>query len=68
VALQEQLREAIEKSGLSLYRIAKDSGVAYQVLHRFANRERDLTLETASKLADYFGMRLTRPKRPKKGG
>ena len=36
MALQDQLREAIQDSGLSLYRIAKDSGVVYQVLHRFA--------------------------------
>ena len=53
---------------MTLYRIAKDSGVVYQVLHRFARGERDLTLETATKLADYFGMRLTRPRRPKTGG
>ena len=66
--LNVQLRQAVEDSEISLYRIAKDSGVAYQVLHRFARGERDLTLETASKLADYFGMRLTRPQRPKKGG
>ncbi len=68
MALQDQLREAIEDSGLTLYRIAKGSGVAYQVLHRFARGERDLTLETASRLAEYFGMRMTRPKRPKTGG
>jgi plasmid maintenance system antidote protein VapI len=68
MALQDQLRQAIRDSGLSLYRIAKGSGIAYQVLHRFARGERDLTLETASRLADYFGMRLTRPRRPKKGG
>ena len=68
MALQDQFRQAIEDSGLTLYRIAKGSGIAYQVLHRFARGERDLTLETASRLADYFGMRLTRPKRPKTGG
>ena len=68
MALQDQLREAIEDSGLTLYRIAKGSGIAYQVLHRFARGERDLTLETASRLAEYFGMRMTRPKRPKTGG
>ena len=68
MALQDELRKAVEDSGLTLYRIAKGSGIAYQVLHRFARGERDLTLETASRLADYFGMRLTRPKRPKTGG
>ena len=68
MTLQDQFRQAIEDSGLSLYRIAKDSGIAYQVLHRFARGERDLTLATATRLADYFGMRLTRPRRPKSGG
>ncbi len=68
MALQDQLRQAVEDSGLTLYRIAKDSGIAYQVLHRFARGERDLTLATASRLAGYFGMRLTRPRRPKKKG
>ena len=68
MALQDELRRAVQDSGLTLYRIAKGSGIAYQVLHRFARGERDLTLETASRLADYFGMRLTRPRRPKTGG
>ena len=36
MALQDDLRQAIEDSGLTLYRIAKGSGIAYQVLHRFA--------------------------------
>jgi plasmid maintenance system antidote protein VapI len=49
-------------------RIAEGSGIAYRVLHRFASGKRDLTLETATKLADYFGMRLTRPRRLKTGG
>ena len=68
MALQDQLRQAVQDSGRSLYAIAKGAGIAYPVLYRFASGERDLTLETASRLADYFGMRLTRPKRPKKGG
>ena len=68
MTLQKQLRQAIESSGLSLYAIAKGSGIAYPVLFRFAKGERDLTLATASRLADYFSMRLTRPKRPKSGG
>ena len=68
MALQDQLRQAIADSGLTLYRIAKDSGIVSQVLYRFASGERDLTLETASRLTEYFGMRLTRPRRPKKGG
>lgn len=68
MALQDQLRQAVLDSGLSLYAVAKGAEIAYPVLYRFVMGERDLTLQTASRLADYFGMRLTRPKRRKKGG
>ena len=63
MSLTNQLLAAIKNSGVTLYRIAKDSGVPYVVLHRFARGERQIKLETADKLADYFGMRLTEPKR-----
>lgn len=65
MTLQGDLRKAVQDSELTLYAIAKGSGIAYSVLYRFVSGERDLTLETATKLADFFGMRLTRPKRPK---
>jgi plasmid maintenance system antidote protein VapI len=68
MTLQNQFKKAVEDSGLSLYAIAKGAGIAYPVLYRFVNGERDLTLETATKLADFFGMKLTRPKRHKTGG
>ncbi len=63
MSLTSQILAAIENSGATLYRIAKDSGVSYVVLHRFAHRERQIRLDTADKLAEYFGMRLTRPRR-----
>ena len=66
--LSDQLREAIENSGVSLYRVAKDSGVSWSVLHRFVNRERDMKLASAEKVAEVFGMRLTRPRRIKPKG
>ena len=59
--LADQLRQAVLDSGLSVYRIAKDSGVPQSALQRFITGHRDLRLETASKLAAYFGMRLTKP-------
>jgi len=61
--LTDQLRDAIKNSGATLYRIAKDSGVPYVVLHRFASGERQIKLDTADKLAAYFGMKLTKPRR-----
>ncbi len=68
MALDDQLRQAVQDSGLTLYAVAKGAGIAYPVLYRFASGERDLTLRTATRLADFFGMRLTRPKRPKREG
>ena len=68
MTLQGDLRKAVRDSGLTTYAIGKGAGIPLPVLYRFVSGERDLTLETASKLADYFGMRLTRPRRPKKGG
>jgi len=65
MSLTEQLRKAIDESGLSLYAIAKATSTPYAVIHGFANRNRDIKLETAEKLAVLFGMKLTMPKRPK---
>jgi len=63
MSLTQQLREAIAGSGVTLYRVAKDTGIPYAVVHRFANGERSINLETADRLAEFFGMHLTRPKR-----
>ena len=62
--LSAQLRAAINNSDLTLYRIAKDSGVSWAVLYRFLNGQ-DIKLASADKLAAYFDMRLTRPKKIK---
>lgn len=56
--LAEQLRKLIADSGLSLYRISKETGVPTTTLQRFVNRERDLTLGKASPLAEFFAVAL----------
>ena len=58
----EQLLEAIEESGLTRYSIAKDAGVDYYTLARFLDEGRDIRLSTVQKLAEYFGMRFTKPR------
>ncbi len=55
--MQEILREAIQKSGKSVNQIAKETGVLQQSLSKFM-RGKDVRLETAQKLADYFGLSL----------
>jgi len=42
----------------SLYRIAKDAGIDYATVHRFANEDRDARLRGIPRLADYFDLEL----------
>lgn len=62
--IEGQLREAILKSKLTRYRLAKLTGVSQGVLSNFVNGHRSLTLQTAAKLAAGLGLEL-RPKRKK---
>lgn len=64
--LEKQIMAAIDKSGLSVYRLAKDSGVSQPVLCRFVNRQRGITLATASKLVETLGLELVPRKKIKK--
>lgn len=58
VTMIDQLRKSIRDSGTTVNAIAVEAGVPQPVLHRFARGERDLTLTTAQKLTDYFGLEL----------
>lgn len=53
------MRKAIEASGQTRYRIAKESGVSAGQLSRLVNGERGLSVESVEKLADYLGLRIT---------
>jgi len=57
--ITDQLKRAIEASGLTTYMLAKRSGVPQPVLHRFMAGEQGLKLSTADKLAAYLKLRLT---------
>ena len=58
VSMNEQLRDAIERSGKSRYRISLESGVSQAVLSRFVNGHADLTVATAEKLCKAIGAEL----------
>ena len=61
--LERQIRTAIKESGLTIYRLAKDSGASQPVLCRFVNGKRGITLATASKLAETLGLELVSKKK-----
>jgi plasmid maintenance system antidote protein VapI len=58
--VSETLREAIRESGMSLYRLAKDSGIGYSILWRFLEGERQLTTDTVDRLCDFLGCNLVK--------
>ena len=53
------IRRAVNDSGLSLNELAKRSGVSQPQLSRFMRGERSLTLDSAAKLFQYLGLRVS---------
>lgn len=66
--LSDQLRKAMEKSGFSLHALSVGTGIDYAAIHRFYHGERDMRLGTASRLADFLGLKLVQVRKPKKKG
>lgn len=57
---EKMLRDAIQESGLSHYRINKETGVDVTLIGRFMRGERGLTLPTAERIANVVGLELKR--------
>jgi hypothetical protein len=62
--VDEQLRAAIRSSGLTVYRLAKLSGIGDDRIHRFLQGIRTLTLPAAAKVCDVLGLELTQIRPP----
>jgi plasmid maintenance system antidote protein VapI len=61
-SLGERIRATFMESGMSRFELSQRADVSYAVVHRFIAGDRDLTLRTASRLAEALGLEL----RPKK--
>jgi plasmid maintenance system antidote protein VapI len=62
MTIESTLKRHIRKA-VSIYAVSRDSGVAYKSLNEFTRGERDLSLASIQRLADFFGLELL----PKKG-
>jgi len=49
------LEEFLKPAGISQYRLAKDTGVSYQRVNEVVHGRRPVSLDTAFRLARYFG-------------
>jgi hypothetical protein len=64
--LSDQLREAVERSGKSRYRISAETGIPQATLSRFIRGLAGLGLENLDKLCQCIGARLVLdPKSPR---
>ncbi len=62
--LEAIVKSAVEKSGLSLAELARQSGVSHPQLSRFMRGERTLTLTSATKLFEALGLEVVGADRP----
>ena len=67
--LTDQLRQAIDDSGLTRYQIAKETGIDESALAKFYNGHRGLSMEALNALGELLQLKITlgRKAGPKKG-
>jgi transcriptional regulator with XRE-family HTH domain len=67
--LTDQLRQAIDDSGLTRYRIARATGIDESALAKFYNGHRGLSMEALNSLGEFLQLKITLGRKPgtKKG-
>jgi transcriptional regulator with XRE-family HTH domain len=64
----DEIRAAVERSGLSRYAICKSLGIPQSSMSRFMSGENWLGQDTIDALAELLDLRVVAGKRPKKKG
>jgi predicted XRE-type DNA-binding protein len=55
----DQIREAIQASGTSCYRIAQDTGIGKTRLSKLMNKKNGLSIKALEQLVEYLGLEIT---------
>jgi transcriptional regulator with XRE-family HTH domain len=66
--LTDQLRQAIDDSGLTRYQIAKATGIDESALAKFYNGHRGLSMDAMNALGEYLQLTITLGRKPGKRG
>jgi plasmid maintenance system antidote protein VapI len=61
--LSDQIREAIETSGMTRYRLSALSGVHQAALSRFMRGKVGLTLDSVDRIGEVLGLRIVAKRR-----
>lgn len=59
MTIADTVKQLIVDSGLSDYRVGQLAGIHPQIIGRFLKGERDIRLETADKIIEALGGRIT---------
>ena len=62
--LTDQLRQAIDDSGLTRYRIAKETGLSESALAQFYNGHRGLSMGALNTLGEFLQLKITLGRKP----
>ena len=66
--LADQLRQAIDDSGLTRYRISKETGISECALAQFYNGHRGLSMEALNALGEFLQLTIHLGRKPEKKG
>ena len=66
--LTGQIRQAIDDSGLTRYRIAQDTGIDESALAKFYNGHRGLSMRALNALSEYLELTIIMRRKPTKKG
>ena len=65
--LSDEVREAVDASGMSRYAICKELSILQSSFSRFMNRKGGLTMASLDALASLLDLHITTDKRRRKG-
>lgn len=57
--MYKKIERLCKAKGISMFRLAKDAGIAQSTLSQLKSRGGNLSLKNAIKVANYFGVELT---------
>ena len=68
ILVTDQLRQAIDDSGLTRYRIAKETGISESTLAHFYNGYRGLSMNALNALGEFLDLKIVLGRKPGKKG
>ena len=68
ILLTDQLRQAIDDSGLTRYQIAKATGIDESALAKFYNGHRGLSMDALNALGEFLQLTIALGRKPDRKG